>query len=98
MPGIPAYNRNAVQEETQMKRAYVLGTTLGVCLAVAGLVAHCSIVDSTNVRTAGIWAHYTVEHDAFDSVTVRGVLRVGGSTGTIVDLTAGSTSRSTTRT
>lgn len=72
-----------------MKRAYVMGTTVFVCLAVAGLVAACVVTDSTNIKTSGIWAHYTVEHDANDTVTVRGVLRVGGSTGTIVDLTAG---------
>jgi len=58
-------------------------------LAIAGLVTTCVITDSTNVKTSGIWARYTVEHDAHDTVTVRGVLRVGGSTGTIVDLTAG---------
>ena len=72
-----------------MKRAYVTGTSVLVCLAIAGLVAACSITDSTNIKTSGVWAHYTVEHDSDDSVTVRGVLRVGGSTGTIIDLTAG---------
>lgn len=72
-----------------MKRAYVLGITVLVCLSATGLSAGCVITDSTNVKTSGIWVRYTVEHDAHDSVTVRGVLRVGGSTGTIVDLTAG---------
>jgi hypothetical protein len=72
-----------------MKRAYVLGTIALVCLATAGLVAACSTTESTNIKTSGIWVRYTVEHDAHDSVTVWGVLRVGGSTGTIIDLFAG---------
>ncbi len=72
-----------------MKRAYLLGTTVLVCLAATGLSTGCVVTESTNIKTSGIWAHFTVEHDAHDSILVRGVLRVGGSTGTIVDLSAG---------
>ncbi len=71
-----------------MKRTYVLGITVLLCLGNAGLTG-CSVTESTNIKTSGIWAHYTVEHGVNDSVTVRGVLRVGGSTGTIIDLYAG---------
>jgi hypothetical protein len=72
-----------------MKRATYLGTTVLVCLAASGLGTGCVVTESTNIKTSGIWAHFTVEHDAHDSIIVRGVLRVGGSTGTIVDLSAG---------
>jgi len=47
------------------------------------------VSDSTDIKTSGIWARYTVEHNAHDSVTVRGELRVSSSVGNIVDLTAG---------
>ncbi|MFH2006568.1 MAG: hypothetical protein ABI333_08290 [bacterium] len=72
-----------------MKRAYCLGLTVFVCLSAAGLVAGCSVTESTNVETSGIWARYVVEHDAQDRVTAWGTLRVGGPLGTIVDLVAG---------
>lgn len=72
-----------------MIRAYGLGTTVLVCLLAVGLSTGCTVSDSTDIKTSGIWAHYTVEHDAANSVTVWGTLRVGGSLGNIVDLTAG---------
>jgi hypothetical protein len=53
-----------------------------------GLASGCTIVDSTDVKTSGIWAHFVVEQSGDDTVWARGVLRVGGATGTIVDLSA----------
>jgi len=48
----------------------------------------CSVTESTNIKTSGIWTHYVIEnHEGV--IRAYAVLRVGGSTGTIVDLTAG---------
>ena len=72
-----------------MKRAHLLGiATIISAIGLAG-VTGCSVTDSTNIKTSGIWARYDVDHDIDDRVTVRGVLRVGGSTGTIINLTMG---------
>ncbi|MCD6498630.1 MAG: hypothetical protein J7M25_10075 [Deltaproteobacteria bacterium] len=65
----------------------MLGLPLGLWVLAGG--AGCSTTDSTNVKTSGIWAHYVVRDNGDGSVDVRAVLRVGGSTGTVVDLTNG---------
>ncbi|MBN2725091.1 MAG: hypothetical protein JXR95_13575 [Deltaproteobacteria bacterium] len=49
----------------------------------------CSVTDSENIKTSGIWAHYVIEEDESGTVTALAALRVGGSTGTVVDLTGG---------
>lgn len=72
-----------------MKRACLLSITVIASLVVGGLGSGCVVSDSTDIKTSGIWARYTVEHNAHDSVTVRGELRVSSSVGNIVDLTAG---------
>lgn len=49
----------------------------------------CSVTESENVKTSGIWAHYVIEENEVGSLTAWAVLRVGGSTGTIIDLSGG---------
>ncbi|MFH2005501.1 MAG: hypothetical protein ABI333_02830 [bacterium] len=69
-----------------MKRSYLF---VSICfVAMLGLMG-CSVTESTNVKTSGIYAIFTVYHRADGTVSVRGTLRVGGSTGTIVDLASG---------
>jgi hypothetical protein len=71
-----------------MKRT--IETTVVAMMFVSFLLnAACSTTDSENVKTSGIWAHYVVDHYPDDEVRCLGVLRVGGSTGTIVDMSGG---------
>lgn len=49
----------------------------------------CSVTESENVKTSGIWAHYVIEEDETGTLTAFAVLRVGGATGTIIDLSGG---------
>ena len=44
---------------------------------------------STNVGTSGIWASFVVEQQSDTLIQARAYLRVGGSTGTIVDIASG---------
>lgn len=52
------------------------------------LISACSVTESTNVKTSGIWTHYIIEN-ASGVIRAYAVLRVGGSTGTILDLSSG---------
>jgi len=56
-------------------------------LMILGFSA-CSVTESTNVKTSGIWTHYVIENAA-GVIRAYAVLRVGGGTGTIVDLSGG---------
>lgn len=49
---------------------------------------HCSVTESTNIKTGGIWARYVIENDR-GVIRAYAVLRVGGPLGTIVDLSGG---------
>ncbi len=51
-------------------------------------LSSCSVTESTNVKTSGIWTHYVIEN-AGGVIRAYAVLRVGGSTGTILDLSGG---------
>lgn len=74
-----------------MKRTPIktLITTVAVSLFALSMVAGCSTTSSENVKTSGIWAHFSVDHYPDGEVICWGVLRVGGSTGTMIDLTGG---------
>jgi hypothetical protein len=58
-----------------------------VALAMLSAV-HCSVTESTNIKTGGIWARYVIENDQ-GVIRAYAVLRVGGPLGTIVDLSGG---------
>lgn len=64
-------------------------SALLLVLFSVGLVASCSTTDSENVKTSGIWARFAVDHHPNGDVICWGVLKVGGSTGTMIDLTGG---------
>src|SRR5688572_10223058 len=55
---------------------------------VSALGAGCSVTDSEGIETSSLWPRYLVAHDG-DTVVVQAMLRVGGPTGTMVDLTDG---------
>jgi hypothetical protein len=46
----------------------------------------CARTDSENIRTSGIWATIVVDQERADRVEIDVNLRVGGITGTIIDL------------
>ncbi len=52
------------------------------------LSVNCSVTESTNIKTSGIWTHYIIENNQ-GVIRAYAVLRVGGATGTIVDLSGG---------
>ncbi len=58
-------------------------------LSTVLLFPACSVTDSENVKTSGIWANYRIEMNEAGDVYAYAVLRVGGATGTIVDLSGG---------
>ena len=59
-------------------------------LVVFGLPWSCSVTESPNVETSGIWANFLLRQaDEPGKLVCLGVLRVGGPTGTIVDLSGG---------
>jgi hypothetical protein len=53
------------------------------------LAVGCSTTESENVKTSGIWARFEVDHYWDGEVICWGVLRVGGQSGTMVDLSGG---------
>lgn len=71
------------------KNALATAIVLALVLAASVIVRGCSVTESTNIKTSGIWADYLVNQDEDDPVWARATLRVGGSTGTIVDLAGG---------
>ena len=52
-------------------------------------VSSCSTTESSNIKTSGIWAHYVIDEYSDGETIAWGVLRVGGATGTIIDLVGG---------
>ena len=68
-----------------MKRAL---TILWIVILAAGLSLSggCAVVESEDVKTSGMWAHFVIDHHPDDTVEAWGVLRVGGQTGTIINL------------
>jgi hypothetical protein len=71
-----------------MKRALAILwiVVLGAGLSLTG---GCAVVESQDVKTSGMWAHFIIEHYPDDSVVAWAVLRVGGQSGTIIDLMGG---------
>lgn len=59
-----------------------------VLVSILGTTA-CSTTESENVKTSGIWARFTVEHHPDGDVVCWAVLRVGGGTGTVIELSGG---------
>jgi hypothetical protein len=58
-----------------------------VILAVGlSLTGGCAVVESEDVKTSGMWAHFVIDHHPDDKVVAWAVLRVGGQTGTIIDM------------
>jgi hypothetical protein len=49
---------------------------------------NCSVTESTNIKTGGLWANYSIENNQ-GTIRASAVLRVGGPLGTIVDLSGG---------
>ncbi|MGM0595509.1 MAG: hypothetical protein ACQES9_00565 [Myxococcota bacterium] len=49
-------------------------------------IGACSTTESENVKTSGIWAHYRIVENTDGEIYGYAVLRVGGNTGTMVDL------------
>lgn len=68
-----------------MKRALVIVWML-ILTAGLSLSGGCAVVESEDVKTSGMWAHFVIDHYPDDKVEAWGVLRVGGQTGTIIDL------------
>jgi hypothetical protein len=68
-----------------MKRAL---TILWIVVLAAGLslTGGCAVVESQDVKTSGMWAHFVIDHHPDDDVVAWAVLRVGGQAGTIIDL------------
>lgn len=68
-----------------MKKALAIlwMVTLAAGLSLSG---GCAVVESEDVKTSGMWAHFVIDHHPDDSVVAWAVLRVGGQTGTIIDL------------
>lgn len=63
---------------------------LDFSIAVAAfLVGGCSKVPSDNVKTAGIYASYSIRGNNQNSVVCTVQFQAGGSTGTFLDLSAG---------
>lgn len=54
-----------------------------------GLASGCTVVDSEDIKTTSLWAHYWLEQEVDESVVARGEIRVGGPLGTVVDLSGG---------
>lgn len=71
-----------------MKRAL---TILWMVFLAAGLSfsGGCAVVESQDVKTSGMWAHFVIDHHPDDTVVAWAVLRVGGQAGTIIDLVGG---------
>jgi hypothetical protein len=68
-----------------MKRVF---TMLWIVILAAGLSLSggCAVVESEDVKTSGMWAHFVIDHHPDDQVVAWAVLRVGGQTGTIIDM------------
>ena len=68
-----------------MKRALSI---LWIVILAAGLslTGGCAVVESEDVRTSGMWAHFVIDHHPDNVVVAWAVLRVGGQAGTIIDL------------
>ncbi len=64
---------------------------LCVVLLTVGLASAsgCTVTESENVKTSGMWAHFVIDHHPDDLVVAWAALRVGGQLGTIIDLTGG---------
>jgi hypothetical protein len=65
----------------------------GMILASATLAAllaeGCTLVDSEDIKTSGIWAYFSLDHHPDDSAVAWSVMRVGGTLGTIVTMSGG---------
>ena len=70
-------------------RRHALALTVLVSGTILGMLSGCDTTSSENVKTSGIWAKFQVDDNADGTVTAWALLRVGGPTGTIVDLTGG---------
>ena len=63
--------------------------TLFALASILGLAPGCYVVDSEDIETTSIWAHFWLEQEGDEPVIARGELRVGGPLGSIVDLSGG---------
>jgi hypothetical protein len=68
-----------------MKILTYIFTTL---LFVTGLWG-CSVTESENIKTSGVWVHYKIEQRVDGEIYAWAVLKVGGSTGTIISMSGG---------
>jgi hypothetical protein len=57
-----------------------------ILAAGLSLYGGCAVVESEDVKTSGMWAHFVIDHHPDDEVIAWAVLRVGGQTGTIIDM------------
>jgi hypothetical protein len=57
-----------------------------ILAAGLSLTGGCAVVESEDVRTSGMWAHFVIDHHPDNRVVAWAVLRVGGQTGTIIDM------------
>ncbi|MBU1068627.1 hypothetical protein KJ975_03570 [Myxococcota bacterium] len=62
--------------------------TLSILAMTLLFSVNCSVTESTNIKTSGIWTHFVIENNQ-GVIRAYAVLRVGGATGTIVDLSGG---------
>ncbi len=60
----------------------------GFILVLGFFSAGCSSTASDNVKTSGIYASYSVDGNSISTATCTVILRVGGVTGTYLDLSA----------
>ena len=57
-----------------------------ILVAGLSLSGGCAVVESEDVKTSGMWAHFVIDHHPDDKVVAWAVMRVGGQTGTIIDM------------
>ncbi len=66
-----------------------IGTSLLAATLAALAVGGCTLVNSEDIKTSGIWAYFALDHHADDRAVAWSVLRVGGALGTIVTMSGG---------
>ena len=72
-----------------MRRPLSTVVTLLLSLTVVPYLPACSETDSTNVKTSGLWAHLTIVQSGDGDVSAEAAVRVGGSTGTELNMVSG---------
>ncbi|HOX44085.1 MAG TPA: hypothetical protein PK668_10835 [Myxococcota bacterium] len=65
------------------------GTLLAAAALTALLAGGCTLVDSQDIKTSGIWAYFGLDHHPDDTVVAWAEMRVGGSLGTVVTMSGG---------